>query len=126
MRSCLRELSSDPDTKTTQGHIASEYIPRIYILSNTYLIYTKLEAQTMATSASKYVSRVEIESTSRPGVRYVVAMTSDGTMSCSCPAWIYNRSRADCKHIRQVRQSGVKILNGTQLDLSGGVVGSTA
>ena len=42
----------------------------------------------------------QVDSESRPGVSYTVAMSIKGTWGCSCPRWIFKRE--NCKHIRHV------------------------
>ena len=42
-----------------------------------------------------------VESWSNPNKKYKVCQLSDGSFSCSCPAWVYRRQ--ECKHIQQVK-----------------------
>jgi len=47
----------------------------------------------------------EVESSSRPGLSYIVGKTDAGAWGCSCPAWVYRSPRRHCKHITQVLAS---------------------
>lgn len=54
-----------------------------------------------------YVTVAVVESHSRPGVSYTVKRSGlTGTLSCNCPAWIFQSAaavdRKPCKHIKQL------------------------
>jgi hypothetical protein len=56
---------------------------------------------------AQYIEVWGAASESNPKKTYTVARTSNGTWSCSCPVWIYNSARPECKHIRFVKQFSV-------------------
>ena len=49
---------------------------------------------------SRYQEVYSIESDSRPGIMYTVALSYKGTWSCGCPRWTRNAERPECKHIK--------------------------
>ena len=53
-------------------------------------------------------------SKSKPGKRYTVKQDETGTLSCSCPVWIFKQwGRRDCPHVRIVRTEMKELLNPT-------------
>ena len=53
-----------------------------------------------AVPVAKYRSR------SRPDITYVVKRDVQGSLSCTCPAWIYKRGGArTCKHVEDVART---------------------
>ena len=46
------------------------------------------------------------ESSSRPGTKYETTMWSDGSFSCTCPAWRFKKEGQprDCRHIQEVER----------------------
>lgn len=48
--------------------------------------------------------KISVESSSKPGCYYIVQKHKDGVLSCSCPAWRFQKSPAGsrnlCKHIK--------------------------
>lgn len=51
----------------------------------------------------KYVEVFGAPSASNQNKVYTVARTAQGQWSCSCPVWIFNSARPECKHIRHVK-----------------------
>jgi|DewCreStandDraft_4_1066084.scaffolds.fasta_scaffold43826_4 hypothetical protein len=51
----------------------------------------------------KFVEVWGVESESKPGKIYTVAVHKDGSYSCGCPRWTMNRMRPECKHIKHVK-----------------------
>lgn len=44
---------------------------------------------------------------------YEVVLWNDGSVSCNCPGWIYNKARI-CKHTKIVADEAKKILSGEE------------
>ena len=57
--------------------------------------------------SDQWVQRFNIESTSRKGKFYTVAVKQDGTWACSCKAWTMHTPRRACKHISIARTGEV-------------------
>jgi hypothetical protein len=53
-----------------------------------------------------WIKRYKVTSFTDRSKSYVVALKSDGSWGCSCPAWKFRRQRGDCKHILYVKQYG--------------------
>lgn len=53
--------------------------------------------------SGKWEELYEVQSSSRPGVSYVVAKDDQGRWGCSCPRWIFHTPRQACKHILAVQ-----------------------
>jgi len=54
-------------------------------------------------AADRWVERHIVLSTTDDGVSYTIGVDKGGRYGCSCPAWIYDPKRQDCKHIRAFR-----------------------
>ncbi len=53
-----------------------------------------------------WLHRWDVTSFTRPNKPpYVVALKSDGTWGCSCPAWKFAKApKGDCKHIQKIKK----------------------
>lgn len=53
-----------------------------------------------------------VESESKPGLIYTVALNHKDQWSCGCPRWTRNASRPECKHIKHIRaiRAGARIV----------------
>lgn len=51
---------------------------------------------------SEFVEMYNVPSDRNPKFTYVVALNSQNSWSCSCPAWIWSKKRENCKHITRV------------------------
>jgi len=58
---------------------------------------------------NNFIEVYGIQSDSFSKLRYTVALNDKGEWSCSCPAWMFNEPRRNCKHIG--RLISWKILN---------------
>lgn len=56
---------------------------------------------------SKPFLKWNVQSESNPTKFYTVSRNTDGSFSCSCPAWIYRRK--ECKHIKGVCSSVIGV-----------------
>jgi len=50
-----------------------------------------------------WIDKWKVPSSSRPGVKHIVAKSTEGVWGCSCEAWIYHRKI--CSHIKKVISS---------------------
>lgn len=62
-----------------------------------------LEQLALFAGADRWVLRFRVASETEAGALYTVAIDAAGRWGCSCPAWIYDPTRAPCKHIRALR-----------------------
>ena len=57
-----------------------------------------------------YTLRAFISSFSEANKKYTIKKKDDGTLTCSCPAWIFNHSgNRNCKHLQAITGSGDQI-----------------
>lgn len=52
---------------------------------------------------NRYTEVWGVQSESKAGTIYTVALNKKGVWSCGCPRWTMNKSRPDCKHITHIK-----------------------
>ena len=54
--------------------------------------------------AKKLVKQITVRSETDRRRKYTLNIYSGGSMTCSCPGWVFCRPEGGCKHIKKVKK----------------------